>query len=297
MDNLTTLVTGANGWLGSELSKILVENHNLSPLQLGLISSLVGKKNICQKIFNVTTFNDLDGVREIDNYYDFAFLPRHKIDLLGPKEYRNANVKIIMDSVKSILNFTPRNVVLASSGAVYKTGKIVECSSNFLYSDLKKFQEEKISEACNKVNSNLIIIRIFSLSGHGIPINRGFAISQIINNALNNQKIFIKSNYPVNRSYCDVTQLLRMLISISNSGYSGTLDSSGIKIELRSLADKVVNELKSLSQIHAPELVSGMRPDDYFSQSTKYDDLLLEYLGEKTLSIEEQIQRTKNGLN
>jgi nucleoside-diphosphate-sugar epimerase len=130
-----------------------------------------------------------------------------------------------------------------------------------------------------------------------MPRENTFALSQIIREALNNQKIFIKSNFRVNRSYCDVTQLLRMLVSASNSGYIGTLDSSGIKIEIRDLAEKVVNELKSLSKIHAPDLVSGALPDNYFSESKKYDDLLREYLGEKTLSIKEQIHKTKNALN
>lgn len=186
-----------------------------------------------------------------------------------------------MDSVNLINVLRPKNVVLASSGAVYKAGKILENFNNSLYSDLKIFQEEKIQEACSKVNSNLITIRIFNLSGNGMPRKNIFALSQIIREALNNQKIFIESNFHVNRSYCDVTQLLRMLIAASNSGYIGTLDSSGVKIEIRALAEKVVNELKSLSKIHAPDVTSGALPDNYFSESKKYDGLLKEYLGEK----------------
>ena len=58
-----------------------------------------------------------------------------------------------------------------------------------------------------------------------------------------------------------------MLILASNSGYIGNLDSSGIKIEIRALAEKVVNELKSLSEIHAPDVISGELPDNYFSES------------------------------
>jgi nucleoside-diphosphate-sugar epimerase len=297
MDNSKTVITGATGWLGSELSRILVEEHNLSTRQLYFISSANKKKKIGKKTFTTITFRDLDNIEDTENYYDFAFLPRHNIDSIGPKKYREVNEKIIMDSVSSINILRPKNIVLASSGAVYKTGKISEDSNNSLYSDLKIFQEEKIQEVCSKVNSNLITIRIFNLSGNGMPRENTFALSQIIREALNNQKIFIKSNFRVNRSYCDVTQLLRMLVSASNSGYIGTLDSSGIKIEIRDLAEKVVNELKSLSKIHAPDLVSGALPDNYFSESKKYDDLLREYLGEKTLSIKEQIHKTKNALN
>ena len=297
MDNSKIVITGATGWLGSELSRILVEEHNLSTRELHCISSTNRKMKIGRNNFTTITFRDLDKNEDINNYYDFAFLPRHNIDLIGPKKYREVNEKIVMDSVNSINVLRPKNVVLASSGAVYKTGKIFENSGNSLYSELKIFQEEKIQEACNKVNSNLITIRIFNLSGNGMPRDNTFAFSQIISEALNNQKIYIKSNFRVNRSYCDVTQLLRMLILASNSGYIGNLDSSGIKIEIRALAEKVVNELKSLSEIHAPDVISGELPDNYFSESKEYDNLLKEYLAEKTLSIEEQIHKTKNGLN
>lgn len=297
MNNSKIVITGATGWLGSELSKILVEEHNLSTRQLHCISTTNRKVKIGKNTFTTITFRDLDKIEDIVNYYDFAFLPRHNIDSIGPNKYKEANEKIIMDSVNAISDLKPKNVVLASSGAVYKTGKISENFSNSLYSDLKIFQEEKIQEACNKADSNLVTIRIFNLSGNGMPRNNSFALSQIISKALNDEKIFIKSDFHVNRSYCDITQLLRLLILVSNSGYSGTLDSSGVKIEIRALAEKVVNELKSLSEIHAPDVISGALPDDYFSESKKYDDLLMEYLGEKTLSIKEQIHKTKNGFN
>ena len=297
MNNSKIVITGATGWLGSELSKILVEEHNLSTRQLHCISTTNRKVKIGKNTFTTITFRDLDKIEDIVNYYDFAFLPRHNIDSIGPNKYKEANEKIVMDSVNAINDLKPKNVVLASSGAVYKTGKISENFSNSLYSDLKIFQEEKIQEACNKADSNLVTIRIFNLSGNGMPRNNSFALSQIISKELNNEKIFIKSDFHVNRSYCDITQLLRLLILVSNSGYSGTLDSSGVRIEIRALAEKVVNELKSLSEIYAPDVISGALPDNYFSESKKYDDLLMEYLGEKTLSIKEQIHKTKNGFN
>lgn len=297
MDNSRTVITGATGWLGSELSRILLEEHNLLTRQLHFISSTARKMKIGKNTFTTITFRDLNEIEDINNYYDFAFLPRHKIDLIGLKKYREVNEKIVMDSVNSINVLRPKNVVLASSGAIYKTGKISESSVNSLYSDLKIFQEEKIQEVCSKINSNLITIRIFNLSGNGMPKDYTFALSQIINEALNNRKIYIKSNFRVNRSYCDVTQLLRVLILASNSGYTGNLDSSGIKIEIRALAEKVVSELKSLSEIHSPNVISEALPDNYFSESKKYDSLLKEYLGEKTLSIKEQIHKTKDSFN
>jgi nucleoside-diphosphate-sugar epimerase len=169
-------------------------------------------------------------------------------------------------------------------------------SINFLYSYLKILQEEKVKEVCNKINSNLIIVRIFNLSGSGITKVNEFAISQFINNALNNKEISINSSYLVNRSYCDISQLLNTLVTAAKNGYIGTLDSTGIKIELRDLAKQVIKELKSKSKFNAPEVIDGSLSDDYFSESKEYSHLLNKFSGGKMFSIEQQIHKTRDGL-
>ena len=118
MNNSKIVITGATGWLGSELSKILVEEHNLSTRQLHCISTTNRKVKIGKNTFTTITFRDLDKIEDIVNYYDFAFLPRHNIDSIGPNKYKEANEKIVMDSVNAINDLKPKNVVLASSGAV-----------------------------------------------------------------------------------------------------------------------------------------------------------------------------------
>ena len=293
---MKTVITGSTGWLGSELTRILIQERNISTSDLNLIASAEKKLQFNEKIILTKTFKNFIKTQDIENYFDFAFLTRDKINLIGPEKYKEANINIINDSVNLIYHLTPKNVILASSGAVYKTGKNWKESSNFLYSDLKILQEEKIKEVCNKINSNLIIIRVFNLSGNGITKVNEFAISQFINNALNNKEIFIKSNYLVNRSYCDISQLLNTLVTAAKNGYSGTLDSTGIKIELRDLAKQVIKELKSKSKFDAPEVINGSLSDDYFSESKEYSHLLNEFSGGKMFSIEQQIHKTRNGL-
>ena len=118
----------------------------------------------------------------------------------------------------------------------------------------------------------------------------------VLRKILNNKEIFIKSNYLVNRSYCDISQLLNTLVTAAKNGYSGTLDSTGIKIELRDLAKQVIKELKSKSKFDAPEVINGSLSDDYFSESKEYSHLLNEFSGGKMFSIEQQIHKTRNGL-
>jgi nucleoside-diphosphate-sugar epimerase len=296
MEETKTVITGATGWLGRELIRILIEENRFSPPNLHLVASTKKKFNINQDIFFTKKHNEIDESHEIENYFDFAFLTREKINILGPKKYREANIGVIHNSVRLVKNLKPKNVILSSSGAVYKIGRNWEWGNNYLYSDLKILQETKLKEVCSEIGANLTIIRIFNISGNGITKINDFAISQFINKALNNEKITIESNYLVNRRYCDISQLLNTFISATKSGFSGTIDSTGIKIELRDLARLVIKELNSESKFQAPEALNGSSPDNYFSDSEDYNILLRKYRGERMFSLEEQIQKTMNSM-
>ena len=296
MVNLKTIITGATGWLGSELTRILLSDQKTVVPDLHLFSAFGKKLEVNKKQIIIKTVDSFNDKISIENYFDFAFVTREKIDLIGPEKYKEANIKAINDSVSLIYKSRPRNVILASSGAVYKKGKNWKEANNFLYSDLKILQEEKIKEVCAKTNANLLIIRIFNLSGRGVIKVNDFAISQIINNALNNHEILIKSNYLVNRTYCDVTQLLNLLLIAAKNCYNGTFDSFGIKIELRDLVEKSIKELSSKSKFYAPEADIGSVSDDYFSESKIYNDLLMKFLGEESFSIKQQIHKTASWL-
>jgi len=296
MEESKTVITGASGWLGRELIRILVGENRISPINLHLIASTKKKFEINQNVFFTKKHNEIDESQEVENYFDFAFLTREKIDILGPKKYIEANSGVINNSVELVRSLKPKNVILSSSGAVYKIGKNWERASNYLYSDLKILQENKLKEVCSEIGANLTIIRIFNLSGNGITKINDFAISQFISKALNNERISIESNYLVNRRYCDISQLLSTFISATKSGYSGTIDSTGIKIELRDLARLVIKELKSASKFEAPEVFSESSPDNYFSDSEDYSTLLRKCRGERMFSIEEQIQKTMTSM-
>jgi nucleoside-diphosphate-sugar epimerase len=168
--------------------------------------------------------------------------------------------------------------------------------NNHIYSDLKLMQEEKIGEACSGNGINLIITRIFSLSGNGISKIDTFAIAEMVSRAFRNQKLHIKSNYLVHRRYCDITQLLNLLLDLNRNRFTGVIDSGGIKIELRELAQTIIEELGSNSEIDFPIIDKNSTPDEYYSKSNLFEDLLLKYSNKKPLSIKEQIKITKNSL-
>jgi len=295
MDSPKIVISGATGWLGQELIKVLSTNE-LNRANMTLVSSKTSKFTIENKQYEAKNFANTNLRKEIDFFYDFAFLTRKKINNIGPQKYVDINTTIINNSFKLIKKCKPKSVILASSGAVYKAGKNHNIDNNYLYADLKNFQEEKIAEACSAVGANLVIARIFNISGSGINKVNNFAISDFIEKSISNKDIEIKSNYLVFRRYCDITQLLRLMEKLSEQPITITFDSGGFKIELRDLAQKIIMLLGSNSKVVSKEISNNMQTDNYFSASNKYELLLKKFLNEDSVTIEKQIKITSESL-
>ena len=287
------LISGATGWLGREILNIFSKN-NFEKVQINLVSSKNSEVFVTGSKFEVESFENYRSIDSINSYFDFAFLTKNKLMKIGPEKYKEINLEIISNSINLIKRIRPKTVVLSSSGAIYNIKKTKK--DEILYSDLKKIQEELIVKACNESGSNLIISRIFNLSGRGIPSESNFALADLMINGIRDMDLVIDSNYLVTRRYSDITQLLKLLVKMANRGQNCVFDSGGIKIELRALAKVIIKEIKSKSKVVASEVNLDVEQDDYFSDSYLYERLLIEILGEESLTIGEQIQNTKNSL-
>jgi nucleoside-diphosphate-sugar epimerase len=293
MDDSHTVITGASGLLGRELTRILSRSALLNQRYLHLVTSHKKKFQINGVSFFSKTFGSFHHKLNVENYYDFAFLTRDKIESLGVETYQEYNMKIIKESASLIERIKPKNVILASSGAVYNLGINNTVGNNYLYSDLKNLQEEEISRACSSSGSNLIISRIFNISGVENIQSKSFALTDFISKSIHNEDIQIQSKYLVYRRYCDVNQLLQLTAKLAEQGVSITFDSGGTKIEIRDLAKKIVNLFNSQSKIRDSNAFTDFPTDDYFSQSNQYEALLDKFLKTSSLSIEHQIMLTR----
>ena len=140
-------------------------------------------------------------------------------------------------------------------------------------------------------------MRVFNLSGSGIKKISTFALAEFIYRSLRNEKITIKSNYPVFRRYCDVSEMLNLIIKLSIANENYVFDSGGTKIEIKELAKRVIQTLDSSSKIFSPKINSLLLPDNYFSNSNEYENLVKKHLGLKTVALENQILLTKEALS
>lgn len=290
------VVTGATGWLGSELIKEILRNNDFQSSNVVAASSKSGTFILNNKILNHVSFENLEDTYTDSCYFDFAFLTREKLKLTTVERYKEANMKIIQNSVDFIKSRKPKVVVLASSGAVYGPNWLANGMSNDLYGQLKMLQESEIGKACKEAGSKLIIMRIFNLSGSGIKKIETFALAEFIFKSLKNQDIFIRSNYLVTRRYCDVSQLLKLVLCLIHENQNIIFDTGGIKIEIHELANMIVKKLNSLSSVKSLEINSSLTPDNYFSKSNKFEELVQEHLKQAPITLDQQIEITKNAL-
>jgi len=293
MQKSRVLISGATGWLGREILNIFSET-NFDMAQINLISSKTQEVLVKGNKFEAKSFENYQSIESVNSYFDFAFLAKNKLDKVGPEKYKEINLKIISNSINLIKRIRPKTVILSSSGAIYNMKKDSKYES--LYSDLKKIQEELITKACDANSSNLIISRIFNLSGRGIPADSNFALADLMIKSIKGMDLIISSNYLVTRRYSDVTQLLKLLVQMAHSEQNYVFDSGGTKVELRFLANEIIRVTNSKSKVITSEIKSEAQQDDYFSDSNAYENLLTSVLGEEPVAIEKQIQNTKNYL-
>jgi nucleoside-diphosphate-sugar epimerase len=286
MSSLNVLIKGATGWIGHQTAIQLAEKFR-DDLNLILMNSSPTNIYVYNKYIQTITPVSSVPDKKIDYFFDYAFQTREKIKSLGEKQYIDINFNLIKHSVELVKKLCPRTVILASSGAIYNSSKYAQTKNFRLYSELK---------ACIQAGSNLIIVRIFNLSGKGINKSKVYAFQEIVEKAIQNKDIVIKSNLQVFRRYCDISQLLDLLFQLTLNEENICFDSGGELIEIHRLAELVKSSLNSNSSIIAEPIDYLLTPDNYYSSSNEYELLLKKLLNQDSLSIDSQVIKTAQNL-
>ena len=295
MDLTHVAISGSSGWLGTELIRVINESRHINA-ELTLISSQNKTIAVDNKIYKTYDFYNLPKIDPLDIYFDFAFLTRDKIKPLGLKTYRLQVLELINASVRFIQVLKPRTVVLSSSGAVYFEKNSVHNNFDLIYSELKNVQEKLIGQVCAENNINLVISRIFNLSGRGCDRLEHYVLPYIIDKCLKNKTVDLISERLVFRRYCDISELLELLIILGQNKRSLIFDSGGPATEIRALAYLIKSILKSESELKYlyPKELSVV--DAYLSSSFIYEGLIKLHFNKEVLSLEKQIFKTRNYL-
>ncbi len=233
------VILGASGWIGKNFIDLLEKTKNYN---LHLYSSSSTKKinfgnGSVYETSPISKLSNLD-MPDIDIFIDLAFPTQDKIELLGNKGYLNS-IKKLQEIKENFLSKTkPKNIFVASSGAIYWNEK----ESN-LYSKGKLSQEQFYEDYFKTKSTNILIMRIFGLLARHFSFDKNYAFTSFIKQAKEENIIRVKSNKLVIRSYITFPELFLFFedwVNYHNSDFQ-IIDSCSFTTEIRNLAQIISN--------------------------------------------------------
>lgn len=237
---------------------------------------------------------NIKAINQIDGIFHFAFLTRDYVSKLGNSKYLEINNKILF-TMDKFLNSADFNwIVSVSSGAVYDPGttRLAQNADKNPYGFLKLKEEELLTKITESTGANSVIGRLWAASGLEMPIDRKYAFSDFIVQALVTRTIRITSDREVWRRYIDATDFISILHKMALSGQSEVLDSTGSLVELATLASMVAQATEST--VSRPKIDTFSVADKYFPDGLVMSEKA-ESFGITLRSMQEQVERTIAG--
>ena len=184
------VVTGGAGFVGSNLTKLLVkEGHDVL-----VIDNLVkGKKeNLSEVLENIEfinsdirNYNDIEeDFRDVDGVFHQAALTVVQDSFSNPQEYHDVNV-VGTENIFKLSKKYDVKVVYASSSSVYGHQNIMPIKENALRNPINpygqtKLDDEHLYEKYSKMGTRIIGLRYFNIFGEGQTLEYAGVITKFL---------------------------------------------------------------------------------------------------------------------
>jgi UDP-glucuronate decarboxylase len=288
------VLTGASGWFGRTALWEYEQRHGPEALRRDVVACASAAKAIdfgsAHGPLQAVSLDALDSIDEAAGLIHLAFLTRDRVEILGVDGYIEANRAI----TARVADFIRRNpgipILTTSSGAaaVFDHGE-VDLTGN-PYATLK--QEEEALWRRSGAERLAVVFRVYAASGRFIKDPKIFALSNFLCKALAGERIEIRSERPVIRSYVHVGTMMRLFWAmLERPGSPGfrQVDAAMLTVSLVELAEAIT----ALWDLPEPlfRIDPSLPADDYRADSGPFRQLLREYAIE-TPDLTEQLQET-----
>lgn len=259
------LISGGAGFIGSHLSKKLIEEgnrifclDNLFTGNLNNINKIIDDPNF--KFINHDISVKFEADFKIDEIYNLA-CPA------SPDHYQAKPIKTIETCINGSFNMLElakkhdAKILHASTSEVYGDplshpqkesywGNVNPIGPRACYDEGKRIAETIFFNFHREFNVDIKVVRIFNTFGPQMNINDGRVVSNFIVQALKNQDITIYGDGTQTRSFCYVDDLIEGFQKMMNSKMSGPINlGNPTEITIKYLAEEIIELTSSNSKI------------------------------------------------
>ena len=264
------LINGAGGWLGTSTVKYFLDSPLYKEYELILLTS--DGRNL---IFNNENFKtsrimdfEVQSISNVIGIVNLAFLTKDKVNRIPLDSYVSTNESLMVKFTEFMVNLQPKWITTVSSGAAAMFSSTLEDDP---YGFLKLQEESLVAKLSSELGSDYSIGRLWGAMGIDMPINRNYAISDFICQAIENSSIEIKASHSVYRQYCDSRTFMETSIRAAEIGFNGSFDSGGFVTEIGALAEMVAAQLGVEEVLR--KTGNSNEIDEYLPKQNNYSEL------------------------
>jgi dTDP-glucose 4,6-dehydratase len=261
----TCLVTGGAGFLGSHLcDELLRRKHRVICVDNLETGSLVNIAHIRQPEFVHLNLDITEPYHVDDEPVDFVY---HLASPASPIDYLRLplhTLKVGSYGTHHTLGLAKKHrarFLIASTSEVYGDpqehpqtesywGHVNPIGPRGVYDEAKRYAEALTMAYHRQQGVDTAIVRIFNTYGPRMRPHDGRAIPTFLRQALQNQPITVFGNGDQTRSFCFVSDLVRGVIALAESGYHLPVNvGNPNEFTLLELANAVIEATESSSEI------------------------------------------------
>lgn len=259
------LITGAAGFLGSHLTRRLLNEGNSI---ICLDNFITGSKDNIKEFLGNPAFSlvehDISQPIKISGELDWVM---HFASPASPKDYLKYPIKTLKVGTLGTYNclgiakVKNAKFFLASTSEVYGDplvtpqpeeywGNVNPIGLRSCYDESKRAAEAITFAYHRQHDLNVRVIRIFNTYGPNMRIEDGRVVSNFIHQALIGENLTVYGEGKQTRSFCYVDDLIEGIVRFMKVDYTGPLNlGTTFEFTVLSLAEKVIALTKSKSKI------------------------------------------------